>query len=160
MSNKLEMQQQHNQPSVVKSIFFRGTIHPGPGGGALEVTIDQDDANLSIGRWRFCLDSLVFAPLTALENAAVAVAISTNEQLLHVPVRGNSRAHVPAPSRIALTVLNCTVEVATIIPTNKRWIEMSRPSNTFKLYIGGAFDDVPLHGALSGLIMLERVAHS
>lgn len=143
--------------SVVKTVFVRGHL----ANGELEINIDGQDSNLAVGRWRFCLDSLVLraTPFQLLSNVAVTVSISCNMQ--HISsFRGAHIIYGLAPARIVLTVLECAAEQYVVIPTNRRWLEMSRASNNFKLIVQKAADDTPIEGTLFGVILIERVAHS
>jgi hypothetical protein len=150
------MQQEH-ETSVVKTIFFRNLSS----NGKVEVNIDQKDADLSSGRWRFCLESLVIAPIQPLDAAAVTVSINTNTQHLRINDDFGNSLYTAAPARIGLAVLTCPVGgKSTVFPISKQWLEMSRPCNSIRLDIQMAKDDQLISGSITGIMSIARILHS
>jgi hypothetical protein len=147
---------QQKETSVVKTVFFRDMSS----NGKVEVNIDQQDGILSSGRWRFCLESLVIAPVQLLDNAAVTVSINTNTQCLRVMDEFGNSIYTAAPARIGLAVLTCPAAKPTNFPTVKQWLEMARPCNLIRLDIQTVKDDKHVSGAISGILSLARIVHS
>jgi hypothetical protein len=155
------MSQQHAQETnVVKTIFFREQIQ----NGEVTITINQQDADLTTGRWRFCIQTLVIFCEKDVEEKAVTVTISTNSQHLVIRDRFSTVGATVlgnVPARILLTVLMCRQDKPYPIPSNNHWLEMSRPSNSIQLGILDANTDMPdFSGHLQGILLLQRVAHS
>jgi hypothetical protein len=126
--------------------------------GKLEVKIPLCDANLSTGRWRFCLSSVVVIQSEESLTRAVTVAISTNQALLETRT-GKRYVQTYGPARIVLSVLNgCEAKCPVRLEFAGHWAEMQNTANSFYLILQDSTDDSPIEAELQALLLIERLA--
>lgn len=150
---------------VVKSLLVTGETTD----GRLDVEVSSTEANLSEGRWRVCISSIVLtfkepphAP--SLKAIVLTVSISTNHS--EVKVYHPFHKHLVAatvPAKIILCVLN-EAEIAQLNDGNNpvkldfkgHWNEMQFPSNNFYILFQTG-NGTAINFSVHALILIERL---
>jgi hypothetical protein len=143
-------------PSVVKSIFVRGTSNDR---GEVRVEIERRDADLTVGRWLMAVDSCIVTIVAEPgPRDDVPVSVSATHTLCHIK---NSSGHViQTPARQLMFVLRPreSARFITIAGNSSRWIEVQRPSNVFELVFSNAETDAGILGLhVEALLLFTRV---
>ena len=118
--------------------------------GVLEIPIDTNDANLSIGHWQMCIDSLT---VTLQADIKTHVTLSTN--LLH------SSAGHPAPLHVFLIKGSRNDQLSLLSTRKKSFVDFANASyagNILKLFFRDEQTKGPCGAfTLYGVVLLRRV---
>jgi hypothetical protein len=141
--------------SVIKSIFVRGETDSA---GRLKVVIDQEDANLSVGRWQMSVDTLILTNLGKLTDLDIPACVSADHSFFGFFPDG-SYSSVQLPRRQLLFMLRSVYRGFPFLVTDNRkeWLDMQTPSNSFNLLFQDALADQPLHLRVQLLLLLTRI---
>lgn len=145
----------HVHPTgIVKTVFVRGTTDSL---GTFEVDIERSEADLSLGRWRMCIDSLIVTPLVEYSRD-IAASVSATHTFSHIQA-SSGRTRVLQPTRQLLFVLRHGYGDTPLIAAANRsvWLEIQTPSNVFNLLFQDAETDQGLKLKLQGQLLLTRV---
>jgi len=141
---------------VVKSFFVRGDSV----NGKFEIEIPVHEADLSHGRWRFCLSSAVLTrKWVHTKDQIITVAISTNRTITQI-YNTKTKRHddILGPCRIVLTIAKpCGADCPFKLDFVGHWNEMESISNSFYLLVQDGTHDAGINGQLHAIILLERL---
>lgn len=144
--------------SVVKTVFVRGDTNAL---GNLDVVIHPDDANLSRGRWRMCLDTFLFRPtydLKAIPMSVSTTLIRSHQSITHGIGTKRQTSVEFVPTRILIAAFSGAKDtVVSVITRRKEWMEMMEPNNNFTLQVLDIKEDIGIKGTIYATFLIERV---
>ena len=145
---------QHYQNGIVKIVSVRGDTD---NEGAIQVNIHSSEANLSVGRWLMCIDSLVVTPLFEFTKDFPAT-VSATHSFSHIVDIISCRL-VQRPARQLLFVLRHDYPDTPFVLADSRtvWLEVQYPRNSFTLLFQNAETDAGLKLKVQGQLLFMRV---
>ena len=146
------------QQGIVKSIFIRGSTDER---GFLPVQIEAEDAELTVGRWRTCLNNLIVS-LVESQEGSIPVTVSATHSYYHCYQKGvQHKVNLPAKQAQFVIYENIVPGLPFVaLEKNNQWVEVLQPSNKFSLVFENTVSKKakPLRLKVQAILLFERLA--